>query len=80
MLLIHAGTLPREFALPPMPRSVAWRLFINTAAESPFDAYPNLDGPAPPAGGKLVIPAKTVVCYVSTPVAAPVRARAGGEV
>jgi len=67
MMLIHAGTLPREFCLPPASRSIAWRLFVNTAAESPADAYPDLDGPPPPPGFKLVIPAKTTLCYVSEP-------------
>jgi isoamylase len=67
LLLIHAGTLPREFVIPPLARKIMWRLFLNTAAESPFDAYPLLDGPAPPAGGRIVIPPKTFMGYVSPP-------------
>lgn len=69
MMLIHAGSLPREFVLPPTPKSVQWRLFVNTAAESPADVYPDLDGPPPTA--KIVIPAKSLLCYVSSPVISP---------
>ena len=48
----HAGTRPREFVLPAVARGIRWNLFVNTAAESPADIHPNLDGP-PPADGKL---------------------------
>jgi isoamylase len=68
MMFIHAGSLPREFQLPVETRRIGWRLFINTAAETPFDAFPSLDGPAPPPSGKIVVPAKTLLCYVSPPV------------
>jgi glycogen operon protein len=68
MLLIHSGTLAREFTLPDLAHDIPWRLFINTAAESPHDIYPELDGPAPLAGGRLVVPAKSILAYVSPPV------------
>lgn len=69
LMFIHAGSLPREFQFPQETRQIGWQLFINTAAESPFDAYPGLDGPAPPPSGKIVVPAKSLLCYVSPPVA-----------
>ena len=45
-MLFHAGTDARHFTLPPPARGIAWRLFVDTAAESPADIYP---GPGRPA-------------------------------
>lgn len=67
MILIHSGTMPREFKLPAMANQTMWRLFVNTAADSPHDIYPDLDGPAPPDSMQLVVPSKTLLCYVSPP-------------
>ena len=67
MILIHSGTMPREFKLPALASQTKWRLFVNTAADSPHDVYPKLDGPAPLDSGKLVVPAKSLLCYVSPP-------------
>jgi glycogen operon protein len=64
LILSHAGTAPREFTLPPPARHRAWRLFLDTHAASPKDIYPNCDGPPPPRG-KLTIPERTLLCYVS---------------
>ena len=66
LILMHAGTRPREFVLPAVARGIRWNLFVNTAAESPADIHPNLDGP-PPADGKLVLLDRSLMCYVSTP-------------
>jgi isoamylase len=66
LIMIHAGTLPREFVLPAAARGIHWNLFVNTAAESPADIYPNLDGP-PPVDGRLVLLDRSLVCYVSAP-------------
>lgn len=68
MMFVHAGSLPREFKLPQLARREPWRLFLNTAAESPFDVFPDLDGPSPPDGGKLVVPARSMLCFVSPPI------------
>ena len=68
MMFIHAGTLPREFKVPQIARGEQWRLFVNTAAEGPFDVYPELDGPPPPESGKVIVPSKSMLCFVSPPV------------
>lgn len=68
MMFIHAGTLPREFKVPQLARGEQWRLFVNTAAEGPFDVYPGLDGPPPPESGKVIVPSKSMLCFVSPPV------------
>ncbi len=51
LMLFHAGTEARHFILPLSARGIFWRLFLNTAAETPDDIYPALDGPPPPANG-----------------------------
>jgi isoamylase len=65
MMLCHAGGSPREFVLPEPARNMEWRLFVNTASESPGDIYPELDGPSPPPEGKLVLIEHSMLCYVS---------------
>ena len=47
LMMLHAGSEPRQFTIAQIARPFSWRLFINTAAESPADIYPDLDGPAP---------------------------------
>ena len=65
MLLMHAGTEAEEYLIPPSVRSLPWRQFIDTAAESPRDIYPTLRGPAVPVGGKLRLDHHTLMCYVA---------------
>ena len=65
MLLIHTGNRPREFALPPLSRSIVWNKFIDTAADSPLDIYPDVDGPPPPAQGPILLQERSLICYVA---------------
>ena len=44
MLFVHGGTLPRDFVVPELARSILWKKFIDTAAEPPDDIYPNRAG------------------------------------
>jgi len=67
LLLCHAGTLPREFVIPSAARLIRWNLFVNTAAESPDDIFPNFDGPALRTDRKLTLLDHTLMCYVSAP-------------
>ncbi|HVC95151.1 MAG TPA: glycogen debranching enzyme, partial [Pirellulales bacterium] len=64
MLLVNAGDTPREFHLPPPARGIEWRLFVDTAAESPNDIYPDADGPKPKLGARTLIE-RSLVCYVA---------------
>ncbi|HVX61227.1 MAG TPA: glycogen debranching protein GlgX [Pirellulales bacterium] len=64
MLLIHGGPHPRHFRLPAMAHGIAWRLFVNTAAESPADIYPDADGPAP-VDVNLTLLDHSLMCYVA---------------
>ena len=64
MTLIHAGTDSRHFVLPPAARAIDWYLFLNTAAESPCDIYPSLDGPSP-TSGVVTMEARSMAVYVA---------------
>ncbi|HEV3341321.1 MAG TPA: glycogen debranching protein GlgX [Pirellulales bacterium] len=64
LLFTHAGPQPREFAIPRLAQGIEWRLFVNTAADSPADIYPDADGPGP-VDGKLVLLDHSLVCYVA---------------
>jgi glycogen operon protein len=68
LLLCHAGVRSREFRLPALARELPWRLFIDTAALSPKDVYPKLDGPPPPEKGVVPLEARSLVCYVAADV------------
>ena len=45
MMLFHNAAEPGEFCIPPEVRRLRWRLFVDTAAESPGDIFPSGDGP-----------------------------------
>jgi glycogen operon protein len=66
LLMMNAECGPQEFQFPATAAlSTNWRQFINTAADAPRDVFPNLDGPAPPKSGRLILPARSLVCYVA---------------
>ncbi len=68
MILAHAGTDARHFVIPVVARGLGWRLFVDTAAESPADIYPNLDGPPAPDNGVVTMEARSIVVYVAADV------------
>ena len=39
--------------------------FLDTAAASPHDIYPNLDGPEPHGTGIIELEGRSLVCFVS---------------
>lgn len=65
LLFCHAGPEPREFTFPEPAQVIPWRLFIDTAAQSPEDIYPELDGPAPPNPGVVRLESRSMICYVA---------------
>ena len=46
------------------PQALDWRLFVNTAARSPQDIYPDLKGP-PPADGLVELEGRSLMCFVA---------------
>ncbi len=68
LMMLNAAPGPQEFVFPAAAKwSGEWRLFVNTAAQSPNDVYPGLLGPRPPKTGRLILPSRTLVCYVADP-------------
>jgi glycogen operon protein len=66
LIMMNAADEPEVLTMPTVARGASWRLFVDTAADSPQDVFPNLDGPRPPATGKINLPERTLKCYVST--------------
>ncbi len=65
MILFHAGAAPRTFTIPQFVRGIAWRQFVDTAAEPPLDMYPACDGPAPPTSGRIEMEGRSLMCFVA---------------
>jgi glycogen operon protein len=65
LMMFHAGGEPVQFTVPPIVRHLPWQQFINTAAESPADVFPDLDGPAPPPDSPIELEGRSLVCYVA---------------
>lgn len=65
LLIYHNGQEPVTFRLPEELRTLSWRLFVNTAAESPNDIYPSLDGPEFTADEDLILPPFSLHCFLA---------------
>jgi glycogen operon protein len=66
LTFFHGGRMPQDFVFPKLAFNLQWRLFIDTAAESPLDIYPAFDGPAPPDSGRITLSDRSLVCYVAS--------------
>jgi glycogen operon protein len=65
MIMLHSGAQPQPFAVPKVASGRKWRLFVDTAAESPGDVYPAADGPPPPKSGPILLDHHSLRCYVA---------------
>jgi glycogen operon protein len=65
LMILNAEAESREFVIPTATRHIAWRKFIDTAAESPDDIYPSLDGPPAPANGRLRLENHSLVVLIA---------------
>ena len=66
LLLLFNGTHESlKFSLPEQVRGVRWRQLIDTAAESPKDIYPELDGPLAPANRQVPLTYRSLQVFVS---------------
>ena len=65
MLLLNASETTQDFTIPTGVRSLGWRQFIDTSAQSPADVYPALDGPPLPTPGRVRLIHHTLMCYVA---------------
>jgi glycogen operon protein len=66
LLMLHAGKQPREFAIPHLPRPIAWRVFLDTQRTSPEDIFPQFDGPRAPPAERVELDHHSMMVWVST--------------
>ena len=67
MLMVNSTGDTRDFAVPEIARNGRWKLFLDTAAESPHDVYPDLDGPPPDDMQTIRLQYRSMHCYVAEP-------------
>jgi isoamylase len=67
LIFFHSGTLPRDFVLPWHIRDLEWRQFVNTAAPTPDDVHPDLDGPKVPSDSIVRAEPRSLLGYVARP-------------
>ena len=65
MLMFNSTGQIRDFEIPEVGRGMKWHLFVDTAAETPNDIYPDVDGPMPPSKGQIEMPHHSLKVYVS---------------
>tara|TARA_R110002049_G_scaffold72490_1_gene186944 strand:+ start:35381 stop:37471 length:2091 start_codon:yes stop_codon:yes gene_type:complete len=65
VMMFNSTGQDREYKLPEVGRGTKWNLFIDTAADSPGDIYPDIDGPSPPATRLVAMPCHSLTVYVS---------------
>ena len=65
LMFCHAGIEVRRFVMPAITRGIPWRTFIDTSAESPYDIFPELDGPTAPDDGVLHLESRSTLCFVA---------------
>jgi len=65
MMLFHNGIEPGVFSIPPEVRHLPWKLFIDTAAESPDDIFTSDDGPALPESFILELRGRSMMVYTA---------------
>jgi isoamylase len=65
MLMINASGQEHDFVFPALAKGTRWRLLLDTAAKSPHDIYPNLDGPTPPRSRRMTLPEFSMRCYIA---------------
>ncbi len=64
LLVINADRINRSFVMPPAVLRHEWRLFADTAARTPHDLYPDLNGPTLPATGCLDLVNRSLKLFV----------------
>ena len=65
LLMFNSTGETREFKMPDVGRGMKWNLFVDTAAASPEDIYPDVDGPMPPSSRLIEMPHHSLKVYVS---------------
>lgn len=64
LILMHSGGQPQEFRVPDAARGLDWRLVVDTAAESPADAFAEAAGPKLNTTSPLRLEHHTLKCFI----------------
>jgi isoamylase len=65
MIMFNTGEMASEFQVPVVARERKWRLFLDTAEDSPKDIFPDSSGPLLNKRQRIVLPSKTTMVYVT---------------
>ena len=65
VMMFNSTGQNREFMLPEVGRGMKWNLFVDTAAESPNEVFPELNGPMPPSNRVIDVPCHSLKIYVN---------------
>jgi len=66
LFFINSTGESRDFQLPEAAKGRKWKLFVDTAAHSPRDIYPNLNGEKLPTNGGIRLKYRAMRVYVSS--------------
>ena len=68
LLLFNATNKSQKFQFPELAKgkNFKWRIFVNTAAEAPYDVYPECDGPEPETATPFDIAERSMRVYISS--------------
>jgi glycogen operon protein len=64
VMMFNSTGQEREFMMPVFAAGSRWNLFIDTAAESPVDIFPELNGPMPSLHSRVHMPHHSLKVYV----------------
>ena len=64
ILMFNSTGQTRDYQMPGVGRGMKWNLFVDTAAESPGDIYPESNGPMPPSTRIVEMPHHSMKVYV----------------
>jgi glycogen operon protein len=67
LLMFNSSSAGCRFLIPAIAKSKAWRLFIDTAMDTPNDIYPEFDGPLLAKSGSHTMPFKSLAVYIAEP-------------
>jgi isoamylase len=64
VMMFNSTGQEREFIMPGVANESRWNLFVDTAAETPLDIFPELNGPMPSLDSKLRMPHHSLKVFV----------------
>ena len=64
LVFMHSGGQPQEFKIPKTVTALNWRLVVDTAAESPNDAFAESVGPPLDTGAPVMLDHHALKCYI----------------